>query len=128
MLRVGPTLLLGVGLFAAGQIEQATELFPFAGLLTSGSAVGVLAWAVWYAYRHIIPRQQEAFAKTLDDMAERHERMQQHTLDRHERWETARHEDSEKIAKSLQTMAVTCAETRHVVTSNPVLPVEPRDP
>jgi hypothetical protein len=113
MLRVGGGLLAGITMFVLGQTEPAADLFPYSGALASGGAVGVLGWSVWYAYMKILPKQQETFTKTLDDMASRFERIQVDQGERHERWENARHMDSEKISDALQALAVNCAEARN---------------
>lgn len=126
-------LPVSYGMMMLGQVEQQAQTFPYADLVLQGGALAVLTWAVWHAYKNIIPdlrkeiREDRAryttsldnlsigFQKTLDTMADRHERAEQATADRFERWEAARHADSERLAESLNSMAVTCAETRHAI-------------
>jgi len=114
-------LPLGLGLALLGQAEEISpvSLPMWANLLLQGGALVVLAWAVWHAYRNEMPASRAGFTKTLDQMAERYERMQKETLDRHERWETSRHADSDKLAEALRGLAVTCAETRRTFTEGP---------
>lgn len=117
MLRVGTGLVAGVAMFMMGQTETVQNAFPFSEIVASTGAVGVLGWAVWYAYMRVIPKQQEQFAKTLDTMGERFERMQNDQSNRHERWEATRHADSEKLTDVISSMSIQCARTREAVLS-----------
>jgi hypothetical protein len=121
MLKVAIALPAGVAMMVLGQTEALSnnELFPYADLLLHGGALTVLAYAVWHAYKIEIPgmrkelrEDREVYRQSLADMADRHERMQQSTLDRHERWELERHADSAELKNALKNMAVTCAATR----------------
>jgi len=114
MLRLGIGLPLGLGLLMLGQAEAAiqSQAFPYSDLVFSGGAVSVLSYLAWHVIVKEMPtaRKDAAtdaaaartdFTKTLDSMAERHER-----------WETLRHEDSQKIGSALNNMAVTCAKVQ----------------
>lgn len=116
MLRVGIALPLGVSMMVLGQTAIG-GIFPGADLLLSGSALGVLTWVVWYLLRHFLPQERKAFARTLDVMSERHERMQTEASDRHERWEKQRHDDSDNLAQGLSELAVTCAASQALIKS-----------
>jgi len=122
-----------------GQAEgQAPNpVFPYADIMLQGGALAVLTWAVWHAYNNLVPalrkeiqddraqymalltKSQESFQKTLDVMADRHERTQQATADRFDRWEALRHADSEKLETSLTSLSVNCAEARNGRTLQP---------
>lgn len=130
MLRAAIGLQVGVAGLIVGQTEPVVKSFPYADLVVQGGALAVLTWAVYHAYKNVIPglrkelgedrarymesldKSREAFSETLDVMGERHERIQKETSDRHERWEAQRHEDSEKLREALVGLAVTCAESR----------------
>ena len=130
MIRLGIALPVGLGLLLAGEVDQITESFPYSDIILQGGALSVLAWAVWHAYKNLIPelrreiaedrirymtgldKLNDGFQKTLDSMADRHERTEQATADRHERWEIQRHADSEKLESTLQGMTAQCARTQ----------------
>ncbi len=99
MFRVMLPLALTMGLL--GQAEAASPSFPFSDTILQGGALAVLAWLAWHLVTKEMPAARKAFTATLDSMAKRHER-----------WETQRHEDSQKIETALNNLAVTCAETR----------------
>lgn len=103
MWKLATTLpfILGASMFAMGQAEPITNAFPYADLVLNGGALAVLAWAVWHAYTRTIPGQQKAFTETLNEMAARHERL-----------ESQRHEDSEKLVAGLHELSVTCTKTQ----------------
>ena len=136
MIKVAVALPSGVAMLILGEVDAVSSVFPYAELVLHGGAVAVLTWAVWHAYSKMIPglRQdmgadrdrymtsingiQQEFSKTLIAMA-----------DRHERWETQRHEDSEqlrgilssdseKLRGVLSQLSVTCAETRTSMKEN----------
>jgi hypothetical protein len=113
-----------------GQVTPVTSAFPYGDLVLHGGALGVLSWAVWHAYKTVIPDMKkdlredrarymtsiqssaESFKETLDAMGTRHERMETATNDRHERWEKQRHDDSEGLQAAISELAVTCEGTR----------------
>jgi hypothetical protein len=98
MWKVAFGLPVGIGMSALGQAEPVRQTFPYADLVLNGGALAVLAWAVWNAYRNVIPNQQKEFSRTLDAMA-----------DRYDQWERQRHEDSGKLTRALHELSLTCA-------------------
>lgn len=81
---------------AAILLGQATPepLTPWA----TGSAAAALGCVVGWLLTRTIPQMQRDFRETLDAMAERHER-----------WETTRHNDSVTLNDTLRAMSTTCA-------------------
>lgn len=67
-------------------------------LLVQLPAFAALCWFLWHLVSKAIPAQQERFTKTLDGMAERHER-----------WENDRHGDSERLTECLTQLRENCA-------------------
>lgn len=67
-------------------------------LLGQVPAVGALVWVLWHLLTKTLPAQQESFRASLTDMAERHER-----------WETQRHADSQQLTDTLGQLREHCA-------------------
>lgn len=99
MLRIA--LPTGIALLILGQADVGTTAMPDTNLFLSGGGLGILGWLLWYTVAKVQPRRDDRFTKTLNDMAERHER-----------WEIQRHEDSVKLNETLRQLSIKCAETR----------------
>jgi hypothetical protein len=110
MFKAGIPLAASFAAVLFGQTEAVNEI-PFAGPVTTASAVGALSWALWYFFKDST-RQREDFKTTLDSVMERHERMQKDMADRHDKWEECRHEDSQHVSESLNKLAINCSESR----------------
>ncbi len=126
MIKVAIALPVGVSMSVLGQAPVAAEAFPYADLVLHGGALSVLAYAVWHAYkvelpavRKVLLEDRTRYHESLNSMSDRHERMQKETLDRHERWESDRHQDSTDLREALGTLAVTCASTRKAIAEAP---------
>lgn len=98
--------------FAGFAIAQAAPATPWVQDGMQFSALALMGWALWYLLSKEMPKKREdfneaitaqriSFTETLDKMSERHDR-----------WETLRHQDSEKLDSTLRNLTENCAATR----------------
>ena len=95
--KISTLLGSGVGM-VIGQITP-DAVSPWATGSAAAVAVSVLAWLL----TRTIPQMQRDFRETLDNIS-----------DRHERWETVRHQDSAELNATLRSLSRTCSAVHHL--------------
>jgi hypothetical protein len=110
-------LIVAVGMFGVSQLVANVTEPGWVSNASQLSALGVLAWSVWYLLTRTIPEQQRVFRQSLTAVQDSHNRVLQEVTERHERWEHLRHEDSRQLNLTMQDMAATCAATRTKIES-----------
>jgi hypothetical protein len=78
--------------------EFAPDSIPWSDHIMQGGALTILGWACWYLLCKHLPRERKDFSDSLDKICERHER-----------WETTRHQDSQSLREAIDAMRTNCA-------------------
>lgn len=107
-MKVAIAVPLAAVLAIFGTAAEGMGGLPYAEIIGNGGALVVLAWVVWYLISRQLPAERQARKETREDFRLTLDKV----VERHDRWEEQRHEDSKRLNETLQSMQSNCAQSR----------------